>query len=78
MPRLPKDKSPDVRQNPDMGRNIPKHVDSLIEDQLADNTMFGEIIPSLMGWISPEDQEVQVNKLEDLSERMKKRGSPHS
>ena len=52
-----------------------KKVDSLIEDQLLDDTAYGEIIPSLMGWISSEAQEQRASQLveiaEDLTEEKK-------
>jgi hypothetical protein len=47
-----------------------KKVDSLIEDQLLDDTMYGEIIPSLMGWTSSEDQEQRTNRLIEVSEEI--------
>ncbi len=47
-----------------------KKVDSLLEDQLADDTMYGEIIPSLMGWLSPEEQKERTDRLEGLSKEM--------
>ncbi|HHY42409.1 MAG TPA: hypothetical protein GX514_06140 [Thermoanaerobacterales bacterium] len=47
-----------------------KKVDSLIEDQLLDDTMYGEIIPSLMGWTSFEDQEQRTNRLIEISEEI--------
>ena len=47
-----------------------KKVDSLIEDQLLDDTMYGEIIPSLMGWTSSEDQEQRTNRLIEISEEI--------
>ncbi len=47
-----------------------KKVDSLVEDQLLDDTMYGEIIPSLMGWTSSEDQEQRTNRLIEISEEI--------
>jgi len=47
-----------------------KKVDSLIEDELLDDTMYGEIIPSLMGWISSEEQEERTNRLIEISEEL--------
>lgn len=47
-----------------------KKVDSLIEDQLLDDTMYGEIIPSLMGWTSSEDQEQRASRLVEISEEL--------
>lgn len=68
MPRLIKDYDLHVGHTPDRVEDIhKKKVDSLIEDQLLDDTMYGEVIPSLMGWTSPDEQELKVNKLEELS-----------
>ncbi|HHV18796.1 MAG TPA: hypothetical protein GXZ27_08060, partial [Thermoanaerobacterales bacterium] len=39
-------------------------------DQLLDDTMYGEIIPSLMGWTSSEDQEQRTNRLIEISEEI--------
>ncbi len=47
-----------------------KKVDSLIEDQLLDDTMYGEIIPSLMGWTSFENQEQRTKRLTEISEEI--------
>jgi len=47
-----------------------KKVDSLIEDELLDDTAYGEIIPSLMGWISSEAQEQNANRLVEISEEL--------
>lgn len=47
-----------------------KKVDSLIEDELMDDTMYGEIIPSLMGWTSSEEQEERTNRLVEISEEL--------
>lgn len=52
-----------------------KKTDDIIEDELADDTMYGEIIPSLMGWTSSEEQEERMNTLLEISEELsKKRG----
>ena len=60
-----------VGPTPDRVEDIhKKKVDSLIEDQLLDDTMYGEIIPSLMGWTSSEDQEQRTNRLIELSEEI--------
>ena len=76
MPRLPKSRDVHVGHTPDRVEDIhKKKVDSLIEDELLDDTMYGEIIPSLMGWTSADDQEDRVQKLEELSEKMKRRNS---
>ncbi|MDI3481033.1 MAG: hypothetical protein PWQ97_688 [Tepidanaerobacteraceae bacterium] len=48
-----------------------KKVDSLMEDELMDDTMYGEIIPSLMGWTSSEEQEERANHLMEISEELK-------
>lgn len=48
-----------------------KKVDSLLEDELMDDTMYGEIIPSLMGWTSSEEQEERANHLIEISEELK-------
>ncbi|HHY04934.1 MAG TPA: hypothetical protein GX534_07100 [Thermoanaerobacterales bacterium] len=37
---------------------------------MADDTMYGEIIPSLMGWLSPEEQKERTDRLEGLSKEM--------
>ncbi|ADL08841.1 hypothetical protein [Thermosediminibacter oceani] len=47
-----------------------KKTDDIIEDELADDTMFGEIIPSLMGWMSSEEQEERMNTLLEISEEL--------
>ncbi|TYP48161.1 hypothetical protein [Thermosediminibacter litoriperuensis] len=47
-----------------------KKTDDIIEDELADDTMFGEIIPSLMGWTSSEEQEERMNTLLEISEEL--------
>lgn len=49
---------------------VGKKVDNTIEDRLTDDTMYGEIIPSLMGWISPENQEERTNRLMEISEEI--------
>ena len=60
-----------VGPTPDRVEDIhKKKVDSLIEDQLLDDTMYGEIIPSLMGWTSSEDQEQRSNRLIEISEEI--------
>lgn len=60
-----------VGPTPDRVEDIhKKKVDSLIEDQLLDDTMYGEIIPSLMGWTSSEDQEQRTNRLIEISEEI--------
>lgn len=60
-----------VGPTPDRVEDIhKKKVDSLIEDQLLDDTMYGEIIPSLMGWTSSEDQEQRSNHLIEISEEI--------
>jgi hypothetical protein len=60
-----------VGPTPDRVEDIhKKKVDSLIEDQLFDDTMYGEIIPSLMGWTSSEDQEQRTNRLIEISEEI--------
>ncbi|NLU11204.1 MAG: hypothetical protein GXW90_09815 [Tepidanaerobacter acetatoxydans] len=56
---------------PNNDRNtIGEKVDNTIEDRLTDDTMYGEIIPSLMGWISPENQEERTNRLMEISEEI--------
>ncbi|MCG0275917.1 MAG: hypothetical protein L5655_07080 [Thermosediminibacteraceae bacterium] len=50
-----------------------KKTDDIIEDELADDTMWGEIIPSLMGWISPEEQEERMNTLLEISEELREK-----
>ena len=60
-----------VGPTPDTVEDIhKKKVDSLIEDQLLDDTMYGEIIPSLMGWTSSEDQEQRASRLVEISEEL--------
>jgi len=60
-----------VGPTPDRVEDIhKKKVDSLIEDQLLDDTMYGEIIPSLMGWTSSEDQEQRASRLVEISEEL--------
>mgnify|MGYP000905565792 FL=1 len=60
-----------VGPTPDRAEDVhKKKVDSLIEDQLLDDTMHGEIIPSLMGWTSFEDQEQRTNRLIEISEEI--------
>lgn len=67
-------KTPKIRagHTPDRGEDInKKKVDSLLEDELMDDTMYGEIIPSLMGWTSSEEQEERTNHLIEISEELK-------
>ncbi|MDD4569164.1 MAG: hypothetical protein PHE70_03435 [Tepidanaerobacteraceae bacterium] len=60
-----------VGPTPDRVEDIhKKKVDSQIEDQLLDDTMYGEIIPSLMGWTSSEDQEERTSRLIEISEEL--------
>lgn len=60
-----------VGHTPDRVEDVhKKKVDSLIEDKLLDDTMYGEIIPSLMGWISSEAQAERTNRLIELSEEL--------
>ncbi|MGB9813785.1 MAG: hypothetical protein ACPLRZ_07425 [Thermovenabulum sp.] len=47
-----------------------KKVDDEIEDELLDDTMYGEVIPSLMGWISPEEQQKRANNLVEISKEL--------
>lgn len=49
---------------------VDKKTDNTIEDRLTDDTMYGEVIPSLMGWISPENQEQRTNRLIEISEEI--------
>jgi len=68
-----------VRHTPDRVEDVhKKKVDSLLEDELLDDTMYGEIIPSLMGWISSEEQEERTNKLIEISEELSAKGKTHS
>lgn len=50
-----------------------KKFDDIIEDELADDTLYGEIIPTLMGWTSPEEQEERMNTLLEISEELSKK-----
>jgi formylmethanofuran dehydrogenase subunit B len=60
-----------VRHTPDRVEDIhKKKVDGLIEDELLDDTMYGEIIPSLMGWTSSEEQEERTNRLIQISDSL--------
>lgn len=60
-----------VGPTPDRVEDIhKKKVDDLIEDQLLDDTMYGEIIPSLMGWTSSEHQEERTNRLIEISKEL--------
>jgi len=75
-------KAPKIRvgHTPDRVEDIhKKKVDSLVEDELMDDTMYGEIIPSLMGWTSSEEQEERTNHLIEISEELtgggKKKGN---
>lgn len=57
-----------VGHTPDRVEDVhKKKVDSIIEDELMDDTMYGEIIPSLMGWISSEAQAERTNRLVEIS-----------
>jgi|GEM_PF-2832808 len=49
---------------------LKKKVDNEIEDELLDDTMYGETIPSLMGWISPEEQQKRANNLIEISKEL--------
>lgn len=65
-----------VRHTPDRVEDVhKKKVDSLIEDELVDDTMYGEIIPSLMGWTSSEEQEERTNRLIEISEELTARSN---
>lgn len=75
-------KAPKIRvgHTPDRVEDIhKKKVDSLLEDELMDDTIYGEIIPSLMGWTSSEEQEERTNHLIEISEELtgvgKKKGN---
>lgn len=60
-----------VRHTPDRVEDVhKKKVDSLIEDELLDDTMYGEVIPSLMGWTTSEEQEERTNRLIEISEEL--------
>jgi hypothetical protein len=60
-----------VRHTPDRVEDLhKKKVDSVVEDELLDDTMYGEIIPSLMGWTSSEEQEERTNRLIEISEEI--------
>ncbi|HHW01876.1 MAG TPA: hypothetical protein GXX35_03540 [Thermoanaerobacterales bacterium] len=75
MTRIPKTPKIRVGHTPDRVEDIhKKKVDSLVEDELMDDTMYGEIIPSLMGWTSSEEQEERTNRLIEISEEMTGRG----
>lgn len=50
-----------------------KKTDDIIEDELGDDTMYGEVIPSLMGWTSSEEQEERMNTLLEISEELSKK-----
>ncbi len=61
-----------MRHTPDRVEDThEKKVDSLIEDELLDDTVYGEIIPSLMGWTSSEEQEERTNRLIQISDSLK-------
>ncbi|KYO67378.1 hypothetical protein [Thermovenabulum gondwanense] len=47
-----------------------KKIDDELEDELADDTMYGEIMSSLMGWISPEQQLRRANNLVEISKEL--------
>lgn len=65
-------KDPKNRVNIEKGEPThKKKVDDLLEEELADDTMYGEIIPSLMGWESFEEQEKRSNRIIEISEDRK-------
>lgn len=50
-----------------------RNTDDLIEDQLCDSTAYGEIMSSVFGWISPEEQEAKAKELNTLTQKMKRK-----
>jgi hypothetical protein len=48
------------------GRNI----DDPVEDELNDSTAYGEVMSSLFGWTSSEEQEERVEHLNELSREL--------
>lgn len=66
-------KEPKIRvgPTPDRVEDIhKKKIDSPIEDELIDDTMYGEIIPSLMGWSSSEFQKERNQNLEEVAKEL--------
>jgi hypothetical protein len=49
-----------------------RNVDDQLEDELYDDTLYGEIIPSLFAWTSSESQEQRVDFLNEVSEELSK------
>lgn len=47
-----------------------QRVDDVVEDELTDATQYGEIIPSLFGWTSSEEQEERVDYLNEISKKI--------
>jgi len=47
-----------------------RRVDDVVEDELADATQYGEIVPSLFGWTSSEEQEERVDYLNEVSKEI--------
>lgn len=65
------EKRPKDHVNIDKGEPIhKKKVDDLIKEELIDSTMYGEIIPSVMGWESFEEQERRSNRLLEISDEL--------
>ena len=50
-----------------------RNTDDPIEDQLYDSTAYGEIMSSVFGWISPEEQEAKVKELNTLTQKTKRK-----
>lgn len=47
-----------------------RRVDDIVEDELYDATQYGEIVPSLFGWTSSEEQKERVDHLNEISEEI--------
>ncbi|MDI3533742.1 MAG: hypothetical protein PWQ82_107 [Thermosediminibacterales bacterium] len=51
-------------------KNHSNNPNDLAEDELYDSTKYGEIIPSLFGWTTSEEQEERVDYLMEISEEL--------
>jgi hypothetical protein len=50
-----------------------RNTDDPIEDQLCDSTAYGEIMSSVFGWISSEEQEAKAKELNNLTKKPKRK-----
>lgn len=66
MKKQPKNRA-DVKKRKPISK---KKVDDILEEELADDTMYGETIPSLMGWESFEEQRKRSDHIIEVSDEL--------